>query len=113
LKVDSNAEIARLGGLLSDLLAVATAKNFIEMRAAQRRYAACIFEYAYEGYGMLEKEERSWWQRLLGIRGKGNWEERKQMALEAYWWLQIVRLREAGELPAWEGIRIVRERVDS
>jgi len=41
------------------------------------------------------------------------WEMQKQVALEAYWWLQIVRLSEAGEWPAWEGIRIVREQIDS
>jgi len=34
----------------------------------------------------------------------------QQMILETYWWLKITMLREAGELPAWEGIRIVRER---
>jgi hypothetical protein len=105
--------VARWRGLLSALLAIAVAENPIEMRAAQRRYAACVFEYSYEGHVMLEKVERPWWQRLLRIRGKVNWEAGKQLALEAYWWLQIVRLREEGKLDAWEGIRIVRERVDS
>jgi hypothetical protein len=28
-----------------------------------------------------------------------------------YLWLQIVMAREKGNLPAWEGIRIVRERL--
>src|SRR5262245_4467373 len=110
---DSNSAVARGGGLLSALLAVASAENPTEMRAAQRRYAACILEYAYEGLGMLEEKERPWRQKLLGIRGKGNWKEEKQIALEAYWWLQIVRLREEGKLDAWEGIRIVREQVDA
>src|SRR5262249_3484849 len=110
---DSNSAVARWGGLLSALLAVAAAENPIEMRAAQRRCAVSIFEYAYEGYGMLEEEARPWWRRLLGFRGKGNWEEEKQIMLKSYWWLQIVRLREEGKLEAWEGIRIVREQVDS
>jgi len=28
---------------------------------------------------------------------------------EVYWWLQVVALRTEGRLPAWEGIRLVRE----
>lgn len=31
--------------------------------------------------------------------------------LRLYWWLQIVKARRKGELPAWEGIRIVREKL--
>jgi hypothetical protein len=110
---DSNSAVARWGRVLNALLTVDAAENPIEMRAAQRRYAACVFEYSYEGQVTLEKEERPWWQRLLRIRGKVNWEAGKQIALEGYWWLQIVRLREEGKLDAWEGIRIVREQVDS
>lgn len=110
---DPNVVVARWGGLLSDLIGIAAAENSIEMRAAQRRYAARILEFAYEGYEMLDKEKRHWWRRLLGIRGKDGWEKEKKIVLEAFWWLQIVRLREAGKLPAWEGIRIVRDQADS
>jgi hypothetical protein len=110
---DSNSAVAQWGELLNALLAVAAAVNPIEMRAAQRRYAACVFEYAYEGYKTLNKVDRPLWQMWLGIRRKGKWEEKEQIALEAYWWLQIVRLREEGKLDAWEGIRIVKEQVDS
>jgi len=110
---DSYVPRARLGGLLSDLLAVATAESSIEIRAGQRRYAAYILEYAYEGYEILEEEYRPWWRRWIGIRGKTDLGTRKRVALEAYWWLQIVRLREEGKLDAWEGIRIVREQIDA
>jgi hypothetical protein len=113
LMYDSNSAVARWGGLLSALLAIAAAENPIEMRAAQRRYAACIYEYIYNSFVILEKKGRPWWRRLLRNREKGNWKEEKQIALDAYWWLQIVRLREEGNLDAWEGIRIVREQVDS
>jgi hypothetical protein len=68
-------------------------------------------EYAYIGYGGLEKLNRpSLWKRLLGRRGVlESLADSKQTAFKLYWWLQIVQAREAGTLPAWEGIRIVRE----
>jgi hypothetical protein len=36
-------------------------------------------------------------------------EKKKQDVLDVYWFLRIVQEREAGKLPAWEGIRLVRE----
>jgi hypothetical protein len=29
--------------------------------------------------------------------------------IDLYWWTQIVMAREEGQLPAWEGIRIVKD----
>lgn len=109
---DSNSAVAQWGRLLGALVAATAAENLIKIKSAQRRYAAYIIEYAYEGYEMLEKVKRPWWQRLLRMPGEVNWEEVKQIALEVYWWLQIVRLRVEGKLEAWEGIRIVSEQVD-
>jgi hypothetical protein len=86
---------------------------FEALRKFTLALAACIFEYVYEGCEILEKEERPWWRKWIGIRRETEWGEKKRIALEAYWWLQIVRLREAVELEAWEGIRIVREQVDA
>jgi len=37
-------------------------------------------------------------------------EDIKQAALHYYWFLQVIQAREEGKLPAWEGIRLVRER---
>jgi len=37
----------------------------------------------------------------------------KLIVRDAYWRLQIVRLREEGKLDGWEGIRIVREQIYS
>jgi hypothetical protein len=66
---------------------------------------------AWEGYGLLQKEisqkERNW---LPFQRSPSPYAEERQIVQEAYWWLQLVLAREAGELPAWEGIRLVRER---
>jgi len=94
-------------------LALLAAKNFIEVRKVQRRYAVRFSEHAYEGHGMLTKTERPLWERWLKIHRKGKWESEKKVNLEMYWWLQIVRFRESGELPAWEGIQIIREQVAS
>jgi hypothetical protein len=41
---------------------------------------------------------------------KRDYSDEKQAMLEAAWWLYIMLEREAGRLPAWEGLRVVRER---
>jgi hypothetical protein len=106
-------EARRLSALLDDLILVAEAENVIEMRDAQRRFVSHVFKYAYEGYEVLTDNERPGLQKWLRIARKGRWEDGKKIALEAHWWLQIVRARESGKLPAWEGIRIVREQIAS
>jgi hypothetical protein len=68
-----------------------------------------VIEYAYPGYDRLAQNEIPWWRRLFS-RGAGEWEAEKQTALDLYWSLKIIAAREEGKLPAWEGIRIVRER---
>lgn len=58
---------------------------------------------------MLEEDRKTWWQRLLLWRiGSYTWEKR-QMAQLGLWSL-IITARQKGKLPAWEGIRIVRDR---
>ncbi len=81
-----------------------------EVRSTQRQYTARLLEYTWVGYGELEQMERPWWQRWLPHPAKGRYAEDRQAILGVYWWLQIVDAREKGQLPAWEGIRIVRER---
>jgi hypothetical protein len=97
-----NVADRRIITLLAALLKCLTAASDSEMRRAWRVYAAHICTYAWVGYGMLEKQ-------LWLPRGRANYTEEKQLMQDTYWWLQIVLMREAGELPAWEGIRIVRE----
>jgi len=50
------------------------------------------------------------WRWLPQRKRISNYAADRQAILEVYWWLQIVEAREKGQLPAWEGIRIVRER---
>jgi hypothetical protein len=70
--------------------------------------------YTWIGYEMAEKEEepREWWQRWRLRRPKVDYTSEKEAVLVAYIWLEIVMQREQEDLPAWEGIRIVRERRD-
>ena len=51
-----------------------------------------------------------WWQRLLSQRKVRNYAREKEELALLYAWAKIVEARQKGELPAWEGIRIVRER---
>jgi hypothetical protein len=95
--------------LLKALLKILMATTVPQQLSAWRQYAAYLVEYVVMGYEMLEKEERTWWQRL---RSKTSYQWEKHELAKLYTWLQIVIAREAGQLPAWEGIRVVRERED-
>jgi len=75
-------------------------------------YVVLLAKYAVIGYEMLEKEEdkRTWWQRLLFWRKVRSYAKEKERMAKLYVWTKVVEARQKGELPAWEGIRIVRER---
>jgi len=99
--------------LLIDLINCQTATTTLEIRQAFRKYAIHLLEYAWIGLNELEKEIviRQWWQfwkRPFPKVAKTDYLEEKQKILELYWRLKITEAREAGELPAWEGIRLVR-----
>jgi energy-coupling factor transporter ATP-binding protein EcfA2 len=111
MQTESNPEQQRLGTWLYLLLDSATATTPLKARQAWRKYSAKIAEYAWIGYNELEKQKdnRPSWQRWLSRR-RFDYNEEKPDILNLYWWLQLVMAREEGKLPAWEGIRIVRER---
>jgi hypothetical protein len=88
----------------------ATATTPLKGRQAWRQYLAKFTEYNWIGYHELEEHKRSWWQRWPLRRRRNDYSDEKQALLNFYWWLQIVIERQKGELPVWEGIRIVRER---
>ena len=110
ISVSSVREQRRIN-LLKILLELLMAKDFSTQRVAWRHYASYLAEYAVIGYDMLEQEGKQfipWWQRWF--KKRPNYSDEKQFMAELYAWLQIVIAREKGELPAWEGIRIVRDR---
>jgi len=96
---------------LSALLAVASAETLLAAQLAYRRYVIYVFEYIYV---QCEKfKELPQGRQMLKRRfdASDSISHLQQATLELYWWLQIVQAREEGKLPAWEGIRIVREQV--
>ncbi|MFN0112320.1 MAG: hypothetical protein ACKVZH_25955 [Blastocatellia bacterium] len=105
---DSNKYVSRTAALLEALLSIVLAESKQTMHLAQRRYLARLLDYAYIGYSEMSSYERS-----LRPRAKSGDEAGSRVLLEAHWWLQIVNARAEGKLPAWEGIRIVRERVQA
>ncbi|RKZ73917.1 MAG: hypothetical protein DRR19_30565, partial [Candidatus Parabeggiatoa sp. nov. 1] len=109
MQAGSNVVLSRLKTLLHDMRFVATATP-VEARQAWRQYIAIVAESIWIGYDKLEKLERPGWKRWLFRRSQSDYCKDKQAILNLYWWLQIVMAREDGKLPAWEGIRIVRER---
>jgi energy-coupling factor transporter ATP-binding protein EcfA2 len=111
IQTESNPAQQRLGTLLYILLDCATAITPLKARQALRKYLTKLAEYTWIGYNELEKQKdnRSWWQRWFSRR-QIDYNEDRQALLNLYWWLQLVIAREEGQLPAWEGIRIVRER---
>jgi len=108
---ETNPAQQRLGTLLYELLTCATAKTFLEARQAWRQYLLSLTEYTLIGYDEREKEKdyRPWWKRWLSRQRKDDFSEDKQDILNLQGWLKIIMAREEGKLPAWEGIRIVRE----
>jgi len=105
----------RQGDLLSQLSIITTSETYLKAYKVWQEYSVKLTEYAWIGYCKLEQEEQqlSWWQRIRGHKIYDydyDYNKEKQAILNLYWWLQITILREQGKLPAWEGIRIVRER---
>ena len=74
------------------------ASQLFRLHQAWRKYTAKLAEFIWIGYIELEKITKS------------DYGKNKQAILNLYWWLQLVMAREEGQLPAWEGIRIVQER---
>jgi len=103
--------------LLIDLIHCQTATTPSGIRQAFRKYAIRLLEYAWIGLNELEKEKteeiviRQWWQfwkRPSPKVEQTDYLEKEQNILENYWRLKIIEARADGELPAWEGIRLVR-----
>jgi hypothetical protein len=81
-----------------------------DVRGAWRRYAALLLEYAWIGYDQAKYHSPSWLERLIPPPPhKRHRLKARQMLLDSCWWLYIVMAREAGTLPPWEGVRVVRD----
>jgi len=103
--------------LLIDLIHCQTATTPSGIRQAFRKYVVHLLENIWIGLNELKKEKTEeigsrpgwqFWKQHFPKVAKTDYLERKQEILECYWQLKIIEAREAGELPAWEGIRLVR-----
>ena len=101
----------RLGvQMISNTLYMAKARTFVDYRQASRNFSINHLEYVYEELQLSGKRERPWWKPWCRFRRSMDDTERlKQEVLDLYWSIRIVQAREAEELPALEGIRLVRE----
>jgi len=103
--VDGLSTFAIAAKSIYDLLTIAIAETEINTRQAARSYAARSLEY----FCLHDYDSAPLGKLLLNGKAEGNGSDRKAI-LCYYWWLQMVMARTEGKLPAWEGIRIVRER---
>jgi hypothetical protein len=95
--------------LLSTALNLAVAETYTDWRAASHAYVLLILELICETVS-IEKSfyPRGYWGKWLKAETvpKGYQKD----IIDLYWFLRTVQLREQGELPAWEGILLVREK---
>ncbi|KJU86618.1 signal transduction protein with Nacht domain protein [Candidatus Magnetobacterium bavaricum] len=99
LSGDHNEYIKRRAALLKDVLHIAISDTAEERIISYRKYMARIFEYICIGFDDMGTKERD------------AYKDGKQAALHLYLWSQLTLARIEGKLPAWEGIRLVREQV--
>ncbi|MBF0336792.1 MAG: NACHT domain-containing protein [Nitrospirae bacterium] len=104
--------IKRRFTLLKDILQIAISETDEERIIAHRKYIARIFEYIYIGLDeIIRNITQPWWKRLLRIKARNNSEADQHTALRLYLWSQLTLARIECKLPAWEGIRLIREQV--
>jgi hypothetical protein len=109
LEHDREIDLALMGRALSILLIIMRSETVLEMRQAQKQYMAFALEYTY---GVVANEMWRWSQWWLAPRKVSRTQQEGMKRFSnVYWFVQIGRAREAGQLPVWEGIRIVREQV--
>lgn len=105
------AEMRSESLLLREMLMTANAGSPSAARKAQRAYVMRMIVYIYEGHAKAKGGRALWARRPKPVYEEDYRVSHLREVLEIYWWLQIVTAREEGKLPAWEGIRVVRERV--
>lgn len=106
---DPDILTARLAILLKTLVAVPKAQLVLVGRRVQRTYLSSLLESTYKK-SCVEKE-RSRLEEDSNSGEVGTEINRRAVLAEVYWCLRIMIAREAGELSAWEGIRMVREHI--
>lgn len=114
----------RWSSILADYLKIYQAENFAQLRYGYRHYTMHIALFAFIGYksflipgtrpdnfqwAMRRKELPIGYRDLLFIEEKDRLILEERILADLYWQMVILIAREQGRLPAWEGIRLVRE----
>jgi len=108
--------LSLFANLLVDLLSIITSNSPIAARQARRSYLSHLLELAESNKSPSMKRillpYMSHWTKKLRLVFRKTHESEvtpSEVLLELHWWLRILVAREDGQLPSWEGIRIVRE----
>ncbi|HEY0544294.1 MAG TPA: SUMF1/EgtB/PvdO family nonheme iron enzyme [Pyrinomonadaceae bacterium] len=106
-----NQQESRLISLVDDLVREDPKETASERRFRQRRLTAELFEDLNGSFKntRLEKAKSNWFQTLRFGKLKSRAKNSAEGILGVYWWLRIVVARKEGKLPAWEGVRLIRE----
>jgi hypothetical protein len=109
--------------LLLDMLSAGLSTSEREAYDSLQKLSARILEYMWSGIirrgRFTAKEGRKRVQRLksldrlVKIGDTQYWGKALENWCQYYWWFRAAMARRAGELDAWEGLRIVREKRDS
>jgi hypothetical protein len=95
--------------LITDLSTILS--EMTDPKLAQRKFFEQITKYIY--LGSAQNLQLNWLEKLFPRRMRERIEKNsqvKQMIWQLHWWLVVTNARQEGKLPAWEGIRIVRDR---
>ena len=90
------------GLLLYELLNCTTITNPLEAWKVWRRYVAKVTESILATYKKIDYQSYQYIEQHL--------EQNRQVLLNLYVWLHMVKAKEEQKWPIWEGIRLVRER---
>jgi energy-coupling factor transporter ATP-binding protein EcfA2 len=90
--------------LLTNLLTVLMATTTLQQQLAWQQYNLGLID------GSLNDIDRLMTFYIRWLKRETSYHKEKRTLSNLYRWLQIVIAREEGKLPAWEGIRVVRER---
>ena len=119
--IDSQQKQARLFLDITNVMLAYHDKNRLKLRQAYRTYVQRMMIYVYEEAPFFQaKRGKSSWQFWKYDSRNNHFKDEKEIAdyveevqktaQTFYWQLEIIKLREEGILPAWEGIRLVRKK---
>lgn len=89
---------------LINLLTEVAKSNSVQLYLQNNwKYHQCLYRYVYEGASLQKKSIWLWWKKDIDV------EIVKRTYAFYYWFYTLLLERQAGKLPSWEGIRLVRD----